>query len=48
MNIGRATSMIVEDDDDLYIDSDELSDEVLRSVDAFSSDDEYDYPVSMQ
>ena len=47
MSIGW-TSITVEDDDDLYIDSDELSDEILRSVDAFSSDDEYDYPVTMQ
>ena len=34
-------SMYVEEDDnDEYIDSDEISDELFRSVDAFSSDDE--------
>ena len=33
-------SLFVENDDDEYIDSDELSDELFRSVDAFSSDDD--------
>ena len=33
-------SLFVENDDDEYIDSDELSDELFRSVEAFSSDDD--------
>ena len=41
-------SLYVEWDDALYIDSDELSDEDFRSVDAFSSDDEMDFPVTIQ
>ena len=32
--------MFVENDDDEYIDSDELSDDIFRSVEAFSSDDD--------
>ena len=32
--------MFVEDDDDEYIDLSEISDELFRSVDAFSSDPE--------
>ena len=41
-------SLYVEWDDELYIDSDELSDEDFRSVDAFSSDDEVEFPVTIQ
>ena len=41
-------SLYVEWDDALYIDSDELSDEDFRSVDAFSSDDEVEFPVTIQ
>ena len=32
--------MFVEDDDDEYIDLSEVSDEIFRSVDAFSTDEE--------
>ena len=35
--------MFVEGDDDEYIDLSEISDEIFRSVDAFSSSDEDDY-----
>ena len=35
--------MFVEDDDDEYIDLSEVSDEIFRSVDAFSTDDEQDF-----
>ena len=35
--------MFVEDDDDEYIDLSEVSDEIFRSVDAFSTDDEEDF-----
>ena len=38
--------MFVENDDDEYIDSDELSDDIFRSVEAFSSDDEYPFSGS--
>ena len=36
----RKQSMFVEDDDDEYIDLSEISDEIFRSVDAFSTDEE--------
>ena len=40
--------MFVENDDDEYIDSDELSDDIFRSVEAFSSgDDDYGYDQNM-
>ena len=40
--------MFVENDDDEYIDSDELSDDLFRSVEAFSSDDDdYGYDRNM-
>ena len=42
----RNASEYVEHDDDLYIDSDELSDDIFRSVEAFS-DDEIDYPMTI-
>ena len=32
--------MYAEDDDDEYVDESEISDELFRSVDAFSSDEE--------
>ena len=35
--------MFVEEDDDKYIDSSEISDELYRSVDAFSSDEGEEY-----
>ena len=35
--------MAVEDDDDEYIDESEISDELFRSVDAFSTDEEDDW-----
>lgn len=35
--------MFVEDDDDEYIDLSEISDELFRSVDAFSTDPDEDY-----
>ena len=35
--------MFVEDDDDEYIDISEVSDEIFRSVDAFSTDEEDEF-----
>ena len=42
MQRGYFTSIIAENDDDEYINDSEVSDELYRSVDAFSSDDEGD------
>ena len=42
----RVASMYVEDDDDEYIDDSELSDELFRSVDAFSTDEEEDWQTA--
>ena len=39
----RMESLWVEEDDDEYIDSSEISDELYRSVDAFSTDEEDAY-----
>ena len=35
--------MFVEDDDDEYINDSEVSDELFRSVDAFSTDEEEEF-----
>ena len=35
--------MFVEEDDDEYIEESEISDELFRSVDAFSTDEEEDF-----
>ena len=40
---GPGSIMIDVDDDDEYIDSSEVSDELFRSVEAFSTDDEDEY-----
>ena len=39
IGFGRLCSVYAEGDDDEYIDESDLSDELFRSVDAFSSDE---------